>query len=176
MKRFLILIGLVCAIVSIAKGQCSGCTPEQRAQQDREAAAAREERAKEVSDHNQWPERPKFYANNPRQPRFKRIHAEAAFTNDTNRSVRQVTWVCTLIHPNTHQTVAQYTLVTRKKIHPHKSATLKEPVVVPLDAFYPSRVVSVDLLGQKLPAVVQAVQVNKIVEIKYADGTVEHPQ
>lgn len=47
---------------------------------------------------------------------------------------------------------------------------------MPLAAFYPARVVSVNLLDQKMPAVVQAVQVNKIVEIRYADGGVEHPQ
>lgn len=83
MRKLLILAGLVCAISSSAQSQgCPGCTPDQRAQQDKDATAAREQRAQEVADHNKWPDRPKFSANSPSQPRFKRIKAKAAFTND----------------------------------------------------------------------------------------------
>jgi len=178
MKKFLILLALICAITSTAKSQgCPGCTPEQRAELDRADAARRADRENAIRQHDEWPTRPRV--NPPSKQYYTRIEARFAVVNDTAKKIKSITWECTLLHPETKNQLAKYTIVTRKKIAPYAGAILKEKVAVPLNSYYGPKVVSADqatTVKYGLPDDVQAVQVNKLLEIKYTDGSVEHPQ
>lgn len=178
MKKFLILFVLICAITSTAKSQgCPGCTPQQRADQDRAADARRNDPEIRIRQHDEWPARPTVQRSGKQY--YTRIEARFAVVNDTAKKVKSITWECTLLHPETNNQLAKYTIVSRKKIAPYGGAILKEKVAVPLNSFYGPKVVSADqvtTVKSGLPDNVQAVQVNKILEILYTDGSVTHLQ
>jgi hypothetical protein len=134
--------------------------------------------ARAPSDQDRWPPKlPSLFEQGKRY--YARTQLKFAVTNDVGKKVKQITWECTLVHPETKNQIVKYTIVTRKQIAPFKSAVLKESVAVPLIQFYGPRVISVSQAGKvknDLPDVVQAIQDNKVLEIKYADGSVAHPQ
>jgi hypothetical protein len=143
-----------------------------------EQIAVREERAKEVAEHNQWPARPQLTRQSePKYARYARFTANFDFINDADKKIKQVTWECTLVSLTTGQTIARYTLVTRKGIAPHSAAVLSQSVKVPLVSFYP-KVVSAGQINQSkydIPKVVQAEQINLVKEIRYRDGSIGTP-
>ena len=85
--------------------------------------------------------------------------------------------VCTLVSLTTRQTIASYTLVTRKIIAPHRTAVLGQAVMVPLEPFYPTGTSASQTKQSKyeLPKVVQAEQINRVKEIRYMDGSISTP-
>jgi len=108
------------------------------------------------------------------KPVYTSLEAKLAVTNDTVKKVKEITWECTLIHPDTNTEIAKYTLVSKKKIGAHGGAILKKRVAVRLKALY-GQVVSANQTNKGVPDVSQALQVNKIIEIKYTDGSVSRP-
>lgn len=174
MKRVLILFALVCAAYSIASSQsCPKCSEAQRQQQDKA-------RAKQESNTKKWPELPKLSTPPAaHKPFYARTEIRFGLVNEAAKKIKQITWECTLLHPETQAEIAKYTIVTRKKIAPYQEATLKETVEVPMGHYYGPKVVSVEKAGKQkevLPPVVQAVQINKVIEIKYADGSLMRPE
>ncbi len=178
MKGLLILIALVCATYSTANGQakgqpCAGCSEAQREQQER--ARARQQPADKTR-----PEPPKLSTlPAASKPYYARTEIRFGLINEAAKKIKQITWECTLVHPETQAEIAKYTFVTRKNIAPYQEAILKETVQVPMNQFYGPKVVSVDKSGKQqevLPPVVQAIQFNKVIEIKYADGSVMRPE
>ena len=123
-----------------------------------------------------WPERP-LHVERTKQTHTP-IEVRFDFANsDPARKVKEVTWECTLIHPDTKVEISKYVIVSRKKVLPKEVAILKKRVLVPLKPFQP-RVVDATEAGKKddeLAKLAQAIQHNRIIEIKYADGSVEHP-
>lgn len=178
MKKSIFLIILLLVVGSSAKSQtradpyCARCTPDTRAQRD--TLARRAERQEERDEHNAFPSR--INPNAMLAPRYAPFKAKFAITNDSDKKIKAITWECSLISLDEKKTIANYRLVTRKNIAPHRSATLSEKVVVPLASFSP-KVVPANQTKTKpvVPHVVQAEQVNKIIEIRYADGSVVRP-
>jgi hypothetical protein len=180
MRRILVLSMLVLALAAMATAQrnagCPNCSP-QEAQRAR-TEAYRAKRVKAFADHNDWPpQRPQLSPLfKPRQ--YARFKAEFVVTNDSPGKIKEITWECTLINPENGKTVATYRLVTRKGIAPYRQATLSETVQVPLLPFYGPKVVPVDKINEIKygpPDVIKAEQINKIIQIKYADGSVKTP-
>jgi hypothetical protein len=177
MKGLLILIALVCATYSTANGQavgqpCPRCSETQREQQNKERA--RLETADTI-----WLKRAKLpTAPAAQKPYYARTEIRFGLVNEAAKKIKQVTWECTLVHPETQAEIAKYTFVTRKNIAPYQEAILKETVEVPMNQYY-GKVVPVGQAGKQtgeLPPVVQAVQFNKVIEIKYADGSFSRPE
>lgn len=173
MKRILLPILFVFALCIAANGQ-----DVRNIERDR-SVSQRSDKSSQLNEHKDWPARPQpSHFNSPSKPYYTRLEATLAVTNDTAKKVKEITWECTLLHPDTNQEVAKYTIVSKKKISPYGGAILKKKVVVPLNAFYGPNVVpppQVDPIKYGVPAAVQAVQVNKLIEIKYTDGSVSRP-
>jgi hypothetical protein len=178
MKRLLMLTVLIFGLLSVAKAQstaapngwCMGCTAGQKAE-----IATRENRDREVADHNQWPTRPK--STRPSKPRYARFTANFEFTNNTDKQIKQVTWECILVSLTTGLPIERYTVVTSKTIAPRSTAVLSQSVKVPLVSFYP-KVVQAGQTNQspyEIPDVVQAEQINQVKEIRYRDGSIGTP-
>lgn len=177
MKGLLILVALVCAAYSTANGQAQGqpcprCSEAQREQQNRE-------RAKLENADTIWLRRAKpITAPASQKPYYARTEIRFGLVNEAAKKIKQITWECTLVHPETQAEIAKYTFVTRKNIAPYQEAILKETVEVPMNQYY-GKVVPVGQVGKQkdqLPPVVQAVQFNKVIEIKYADGSLSRPE
>lgn len=177
MKGLLIMVALVCAAYSTANGQANGqpcprCSEAQREQQNKE-------RARLESADTIWLKRAKLPAAPAAQkPYYTRTEIKFGLVNEAAKKIKQITWECTLVHPETQAEIAKYTFVTNKNIAPYQEATLKQTVEVPMNQYYP-KVVTVGQAGKQkdqLPPVVQAVQFNKVIEIKYADGSFSHPE
>lgn len=179
MKKSIFLIMLLLVVGSSAKSQtgpdpyCTHCTSETRDQRD--TVARRAERQRESAEHNAFPGR--INPNAMVALRYATINAKFAITNDSDKKIKAVTWECALISLDQKKTVASYTLVTRKSIAPHKSATLSENLVVPRAGFSGHRVAPANQTTQKLvdSSLIKAEQVNRIIEITYADGSVIRP-
>ena len=179
MKRLIIPTMLVLAVCSIAKAQrvtpvvtpldrvsCGGCSV---------STNQREQNGIWEVANNQSPAHPRLTW--PGKWEFARFTANFEFANDTDKTIKQVVWECTLVSLSTRQTIASYTLVTRKGIAPHRTSVLSKAVLVPLESFYP-KVTSTSSANQskdELPKVVQAVQTNRVKEIRYKDGSISTP-
>jgi hypothetical protein len=187
MKRLLMLTALIFGLLSVARAQvaapngwCMGCTAGEEAE-----IVAREDRDREVADHNQWPTRPRFTRPNKTHGE---ITAKFEFANNTNKEIKQVTWECILVSLTTGQPIASYTVVTSKSIAPQSTAVLSKKVKVPLGSFY-SKVVPVGQTNQSpyptintelllpytqydLPDIVQVEQINQVKQIRYRDGSI----
>ena len=180
MKRLIIPTMLVLAVCSIAKaqrvtpldrGSCGDCSVSTS---QREQNAMWEARLAEA-EHNKWPTRPQLTPLGKRG--FARFTANFDFANDTDKKIKQVMWECTLVSLSTRETIASYTLVTRKGIAPHSTSVLSQAVVVPLEPFYP-KVTSTSQTKQskyELPKVLQVEQINRVKEIRYKDGSISTP-
>jgi hypothetical protein len=109
---------------------------------------------------------------------FAMLEARLAFANnDALRKVKEVTWECILISPDTNTEISRYLIKSHQKIAAKEGAILKKRVPVPLRAVQ-RKVVNVAPSGKKDDEYEQlrhAVQQNRILEIKYTDGSSEHP-
>jgi hypothetical protein len=154
MKRLVILGMLLFSVASIARAQAvsdipGGCCPES------------------AHDGN-WPPirraSPSLYTS---------FHASVVVTNDTAKTIKQITWETSLINTATMKPIATHWVLTRKKIAPHKVVTLRKKFQVPFP-----RVVSANQTNQVkrgIPNVIRTEQVSKIREIEYTDGSVSTP-
>lgn len=170
MKRILLLVLFVCLASSIANSQRNPDVP--RPPTERDNLGRPGERRREIDTHSDWPARSLPVHSN--KPTYTSLEAKFAVTNDTLKKVKEITWECTLLHPDTNREIAKYTLISKKKIEAHGGAILKKKVVVPLRALH-GGVVSADQASKGVPDATQALQVNKIVEIKYTDGSATRP-
>ncbi|HXD33984.1 MAG TPA: hypothetical protein VN643_22885 [Pyrinomonadaceae bacterium] len=171
MKRILLPVLLVFGFTIAINGQDVRNIAQER------STALRSDKSSLLNEHQDWPTRPRLstFFNDQKQY-YTRLEAKFAVTNDSPKKVKQVTWECTFIHPDTNKEIARYTLVVNKKIKPFSGAILTKKVEIPLTAFYDPKVVAADQAGVVKPDVpVQAVQVNKLIEIKYSDGSVKRP-
>ena len=105
------------------------------------------------------------------------LEARLAFANnDAIRKVKEVTWECVLISADTNTEIIRYTIKSHKKIAAKEGTILKKRVPVPLRAVH--KVVSVAQSGKTVDEYEQlrhAIQQNRIIEIKYTDGSSAHP-
>jgi len=112
------------------------------------------------------------------KPGFAMLEARIAFANnDAFRKVKEVTWECILISPDTNTEISRYTIKSRKRIAAKEGTILKKRVPVPLRAVE-HKVVDVAQSGKREDVYEQlrhAIQQNRIIEIKYTDGSSEHP-
>jgi len=168
MKRILYLVLFVCVASSTAISQ----RDVPRTPTERDLPPRPGEGPRNLNDHGDWPEKPRIEPAS--KPVYTSLEAKFAVTNDTVKKVKEITWECTLLHPDTNTEFAKYTLVSKKKIAAHGGAILKKRVAVPLKALY-GQVVSANQTNKGVPDVSQALQVNKIIEIKYTDGSVSRP-
>ena len=109
---------------------------------------------------------------------FAMLEARLAFANnDALRKVKEVIWECVLISPETNTEISKYTITSRKKIAAKEGAILKKRVPVPLRAIQHKVVNSAQPGTKEDPYEVlrHAIQQNRIIEIKYTDGSSEHP-
>lgn len=160
MKRLVILSMLILAVASIARAQ-NPCPQCGKAYEEVTTPTFH------TLDENRWRPRRTFGL-------YMRFEASVAVTNNTAKKIKQITWETSLVDSATRKPIATYTLVTRKKIAPHKVVTISKKVEVPLDP----RVISTDQTNPgKRGAlnVIRTEQVSKIKEIEYADGSVSSP-
>lgn len=165
MKRIVILAMLILAVTSIARAQSDPCPTCNKIYAEIRGPS-------QAIDDNRW--RPRRGAPSPAYGLYMSFDASVAVTNDTAKKIKQITWESSLVDVATMKTIATYTLVTRKRIAPHKVVTLSKKVEVPLDP----RVISANQTNQVkrgIPNVIQTEQVSKIREIEYTDGSVSSP-
>ena len=172
MKRILYLVLFVCVASSTAMSQNRNPADVPRTPTERELPPRPGEGPRDPNDHHDWPTRPQITP--LAKPSYTSLEAKFAVTNDTVKKVKEITWECTLLHPDTNTEFAKYTLVSKKKIAAHGGAILKKRVNVSLKALY-GPVVAANQPNKDVPEVSQALQVNKIIEIKYTDGSVSRP-
>ena len=176
MKKVFFSLIIVLTFSSMASSQITGRDyPPGRS----EIESARAERNREIQEHNDWPRRPQLspFLFGPKN-RYGRLNAKFTLNNDSDKKIKQVTWRVTLVHLDTKQVIASYTVVTDKLIAPHREATLKRKLWVPLGSFYGPKVVNANASVKPvldLPDEVQAEQLNEVKEIRYADGSVVKP-
>ena len=170
MKRWLFLMILVLAIASTARSQDGRIPLWVFGPFESETARGsypisegidygrRRARDIRVSEHGPWAE-----ARSATSPRpgvgYLNSRSQLSLTNDTSKTIKQVTWECTFINAATNTQVATYTLTSRKSIAPHANATIRQSirVWVPVQP------------GQKR---MQLSQVNRVREVKYTDGSI----
>ena len=143
---------------------------------DRENASRPSDSRGAADQPHDWPDRPRSVERST--PRYAQLEARLAFANnDALRKVQEVTWECVLISPDTSSEISRYTIKSRKKIAAKEGVILKKNVRVPLKSFQP-KVVDVNQSGKKTDEYAQlrhAIQQNRIIEIKYTDGSSEYP-
>jgi hypothetical protein len=170
MKRIWLLVLFVCVASPIVKSQ--GRSPEQCATKASVNVARQVQIARPNIPRHDWPAQLPFSTFlHQSKPYYTQLEAKFAVTNDSLKKIKEITWECTLLHPDTNQEVAKFTLVSKQKIAPHSGAILKKKVAVTLNAFY-EKAGSANQPSYGYPDVVQAVQVNKLIEIKYTDGSI----
>ena len=172
MKRIWLLVLFVCVASSIAKSQ--GSSSKNGATRAPVNVARQIQIARQNIHRNDWTAQPPFSTFVNQKPHYTQLEAKFAVTNDSLKKIKEITWECTLLHPDTNQEVAKFTLVSKQKIAPHSGAILRKKVAVPLNAFY-EQTGSANQPNYGYPDVVQAVQVNKLIEIKYTDGSSSRP-
>src|SRR4051794_25505246 len=113
MKQILFLIVVVWAWSSIAKAQG---TVDDRANRYSENPGRTAERQINTNKHNEWPAKPPVSTSFTGQSGFTKLEAKFAVTNDTPKKVKEITWECVLVHPDTNNEVARYRVVSKTKI------------------------------------------------------------
>jgi hypothetical protein len=165
MKRIVILAMLILALASIARAQADPCPTCN-------TIFAEMRGPSQAIDDNRW--HPRRGAPPAPDRLYMSFDASVAVTNNTAKKIKQITWETSLINAATMKPIATYTLVTRKRIAPHKVVTLSKKVEIPLDP----RVISAnqtDQVKHGIPNVIRTEQVSKIREIEYTDGSVSSP-
>ena len=173
MRQSLLLVALILAVTSVAKsqfrydpnaldkGHCNCCVSgdpecgaiENRQIQVKTAALFRES------------DKPSAAIRSAR-PNITSFRAALSINNDTPNTIKQVTWECSFVDPSTMKELGRcfsgrnqsFTLVSKKRIAPHTNSTLRETVVFT----FPQ-----DFRGTAM----RAMQVNRVKEILYTDGS-----
>ncbi len=170
MKRSFLLFALVLALASIAKSQDGPrpfvWPPEARTStnlsasieesRDFERRSLNDLRVSVLGDLNAKP--PSIQLR--RDLRYAKFDAALTMSNETPKTVKQVTWVCSFIEPSTNILIASFVLVSQKRIAPHANSTIHEVVWIGVPA-------------KSRAKVIEALQINLIREIKYTDGSVD---
>lgn len=145
---------------------CASCGIE-RSDPQRDISAQDRTR---VASSDAWPIRPEV-ANRRGSP-YRVVTTNFLVNNDSDKEIRTIKWTATLINRETKETIQTFPLETRKKIGPHKSAKLKEKLVVPVKKLR-GKVVSATQPND--PKEVAVDEKYEIVEIVYADKTTAKP-
>jgi hypothetical protein len=174
MKRMFLLIALILSVTSIAqsqhrydpnaidKGHCNCCVsgdPECGAIDNRRIQV----KVPAAFDESDKPSA----AIRTARPKITSFQAELSIDNATPNTIKQITWECSFVEPSTMKELGRcfsgrnqsFTLVSKKRIAPHTSTTLREVVLFT----FPQ-----DFRGKAM----QAMQVNRVKEILYTDGSV----
>jgi hypothetical protein len=154
--------------VAAPPGWCSGCTDAQKVQR-----ISQESRAKETAENNQWPGRPQVSPTAP-PPKYTVFKTNFLVNNDSDKEIREIKWTATLINRETSETIQIFPLQTKKKIAPHKSAKLKERLVVPIKKLR-GQVVSATQPAKDPTKGVEVDEKYEIIEILYTDKSVSRP-
>src|SRR5262249_40546464 len=85
--------------------------------------------------------------------RYVKFTAELPISNDTTKTIKQVTWELILANPSTTEVIGRHTLVSKTRIAPHTDFTIRESVGI-------------------ASFLAQARKINRILKIKYTDGSV----
>ena len=120
---------------------------------------------------SEWPKRPEVYRSAPSN--YRLFVTKFLVNNESNKQIREIKWTATLINRETRETIGTFPLQTRKKIGAHKSATLKERLVVPLKKLRGQVVSATQPTDPNKPVPID--EKYEIIEIIYADKSVSRP-
>lgn len=170
MRRAFLLVTLVLAIMQVAKAQNGGACPfivpgVPEARSDCRVAEGIDFEKRRASNIRIKEPEPWFQSSSTITPSDKLLYAKLTaqlfVSNQMPKTIEQVTWEAIVTDPSTNQEMARHTFVSKKRIKPQTDLMIRESAWIPIF-----------LSPGSNAKVMQANQVNRVIEIKYTDGSV----